>query len=163
MTIDQSKVKTWLQEEGVFFQNQLGEGLVAGWLIKVPIDIQQSINLTVGIASGKEDQLHVVMTIIPGQESQQIFKELVEEKKKELVRSLMEEFLRTHDTLPVISLHPDGRLMITLSAAIFEDSPLTKGRLMRAIRHLRNVFVYCDLFGPRLFRQYSSANELLKP
>lgn len=163
VSIDPSTVERWLKDEGVFSNPQPQEGMLAQWGIKVPIDIQQSINLSVAIPKGKEDQVVVSLTLIPGSEAQEIFRSLTEDKKRELARELGEEFLRTRDLLPIFGQQPDGRLSVILSTIVFEDAPLTKHRLMGAILHLRNSFLFYDLIGPKIIRRFSPAGEFLKP
>lgn len=162
--INQTQVKTWLQNEGLFFQDQPGEMVAAQWSIRVPIDPQQSINMAVAIPKGKEDQVYVQMTVIPGQESQTIFVALQENQKKEVLRAIAEEFLRAACIYPVFGQRPDGTLTFVLGARVFEEvGGLSKGRLMEAIFRLQRAFLLYELFYQRIFKPYSPTDELLKP
>lgn len=163
MAVVPDLVKRWLQEEGIFFQEQPRAEVVAQWAIKVPVDIQQSINMVVGIPKGKEDMVVVSITIIPGEASQKTFAAMSDDQKQILLRQFVEEYLKLGLLLPVFGQQPDGRLNIALSISMFEDAPLTKNRVMDAISRLRNGFLFYEVVNERIFRQFAPEGELLKP
>lgn len=162
MAIDPARVKKWLQDEGYFQAEQPADQVVAQWGIKVPVDLQQSINMAVGIPKGKEDLLVVSLTLIPGPEPQKIFAALSDEEKQAVIRELSEEFLRFGRVYPNFGRQPEVGFVIVMSSGIYEDAPLTKDRLMSRIHRLRAAFLFYELVGNRILQRQGSGQEYLK-
>ncbi len=136
---------------------------MAQWGIKVPFDLQQSINLTVGIPKGKEDLLIVSMTIVPGPEAQKIFAELSDSEKRAVIREISAEFLRFGRVYPNFVQQPGANLAINLSSGIYEDAPLTKDRLMSKIHRLRAAFLFYEVVAREAIERRGPGGEYLKP
>lgn len=154
--LDPAIVKRWLQEEGVYSQDERNDGAKVQWAIRVPIDLQQSINMAVAIPIGKDDQLAVSLNILPDTESQKIFHGFEDQAKIDFVRALSLEFLRARDTVPVFGQQPDGSLAVGFAKRIIDDAPLTKDALMKAIGSLARTYVFYELTARELFKRFKS-------
>ncbi len=163
VAIQPSVIRRWLQAEGLFSTETTRQDTLAQWDIRVPINPQQSINMGVAIPKDKNDQVHVNMTIIPGPQQQQIVTAATDDQKQQLIKRIGQEFLRQRDLFPLFGLQADGKLGIIVTQVIYQDAPMTKERLMSAIRSLRNAFLWYDFSSPDIFRQFSPEGELLSP
>jgi hypothetical protein len=164
MAIEETKVKRWLQDEGLFFQSQTTEGAKVHYSIKVPLDVQQSINMGVVIPRDNEDQLRVQLQLMPTKPIQDIFGVLPDNLKAEVLRRLAEKMLAGAGLFPAVGQQGDGKLVIIFSRTMYEDAPITKHLLMEAISGLRLAFVLYEVISEDLFKEYGNREDpLVRP
>ena len=157
--VDPAAVKLWLQEEGVYSQDERNDAAKIQWAIRVPIDIQQSINMSVAIPLGKEDSIAIALNILPDPESQKIFRGFEDQTKVDFVRALTLEFIRSRDVVPVFGQQPDGSLAVGFAKRIGQDAPLTKHALMNGIGDLARTYLFYELAARDLFKRFKSTAE----